>query len=88
MRASTSGLIWWGQDPAPSAGVNAAGQTPAGIPAQPAVEGLAGHADPLRHRGDRRPFVEDLQHGEITLLHEPELHQHDPDLPRPTTMTS
>ena len=51
------------------------------------MQRLTGHPEPARHLGDRRP-AQHLEHGLITLLHEPELHQHDADLPQPTTSTS
>ena len=50
------------------------------------MHALARHPEAGRHLTHRHRVVEHLEHGLIALLHEPELHQHDPDLPRPTTI--
>jgi hypothetical protein len=50
------------------------------------MHALARHPKPGRDLAHRHRVVQHLQHGLIALLHEPELHQHDPDLPRPTTI--
>lgn len=53
------------------------------IPTQPSMHRLARHAEPKRHVTDRRSVVDHLQHSCITLLHKPQLHQHNDDPPEP-----
>ncbi len=54
-----------------------------GIPAQPAMHALTRHTETTRDLGHRRP-TQHLEHSLISLLHNPELHQHD-NPPGPTT---
>ncbi len=54
-------------------------QTIGRVTAQPSMHRLARHDTTKRHVSDRRKVVDHLQHSCITLLHKPQLHQHDDD---------
>jgi hypothetical protein len=68
--------------------INQPGQALGRVTAQPPMHTLTRHTRTRRHLQDRHALIQDLEHSLITLLHHTQLHQHDADPLRLTTVTS
>jgi hypothetical protein len=60
--------------------IDQAGHPALPVPPEPVVQALAGHAVAVGDLGHRASSVQHFLHRVVALLHDPQLHKHDPDL--------